>query len=118
MTRPAPCLSPQPEAAPEQEQPLTESFYAVVIGAGPAGEVMTSRMHAAGKRVAVVEAELIGGECGYLACIPSKTLLRAPEAHTEARTTNRAVWSGRPVGPGHGWARSSGRARSWRPARS
>jgi len=63
---------------------MSESFDAVVIGAGPAGEVMVSRLHAAGKRVTVVEAELIGGECGYWACIPSKTLLRAPEARIEA----------------------------------
>ncbi|GAC1322772.1 MAG: NAD(P)/FAD-dependent oxidoreductase [Mycobacteriales bacterium] len=63
---------------------MSDSFDAVVIGAGPAGEVMTSRLQAAGRRVAVVEAELIGGECAYWACIPSKTLLRAPEAGTEA----------------------------------
>jgi len=48
------------------------------------GEVAASRLHKAGKRLAVIEAELIGGECGYWACIPSKTLLRAPEADTEA----------------------------------
>ena len=62
----------------------TDTFDAIVIGTGPAGEVMTGLLHDAGKKVAVVEAELIGGECGYWACIPSKTLLRAPEARTQA----------------------------------
>ncbi len=62
----------------------TENYDAIIIGMGPAGEVATSRLRKAGKRLAVVEAELIGGECGYWACIPSKTLLRAPEAQTEA----------------------------------
>ncbi len=62
----------------------TDTFDAIVIGTGPAGEVMTGLLQTAGKKVAVVEAELIGGECGYWACIPSKTLLRAPEAHAGA----------------------------------
>ena len=57
---------------------------AVVLGMGPGGEDAASRLLAAGKRVAVVERELIGGECAYWACIPSKTLLRPPEARSEA----------------------------------
>ena len=63
---------------------MTEQFDAIVIGMGPGGEVAASRLLAAGKRVAVIERELIGGECGYWACIPSKTLLRPPEALGEA----------------------------------
>lgn len=59
-------------------------FDAVVIGMGPGGEVAASRLLAAGKRVAVVERELIGGECAYWACIPSKTLLRPAEVRAEA----------------------------------
>jgi pyruvate/2-oxoglutarate dehydrogenase complex dihydrolipoamide dehydrogenase (E3) component len=59
-------------------------FDAIVIGMGPGGEVAASRLLAGGKRVAVVERELIGGECGYWACVPSKTLLRGPEARSEA----------------------------------
>src|SRR6266700_5993097 len=51
---------------------------------GPGGEAAAWRLLQAGKRVAVVERELIGGECAYWACIPSKTLLRAPEAKAEA----------------------------------
>ncbi len=62
---------------------MTENFDAIVIGMGPGGEVAASQLLRAGKRVAVVERELIGGECGYWACIPSKTLLRPPEARAE-----------------------------------
>ena len=63
---------------------MTERYDAVVIGLGPGGEVAAGRLLAGGKRVAVVERELIGGECAYWACIPSKTLLRATEAAVSA----------------------------------
>jgi pyruvate/2-oxoglutarate dehydrogenase complex dihydrolipoamide dehydrogenase (E3) component len=63
---------------------MDERFDVIVIGMGPAGEVAASRLLSGGKRVAVIERELIGGECGYWACIPSKTLLRGPEAAAEA----------------------------------
>jgi dihydrolipoamide dehydrogenase len=66
---------------------VTERVDVIVIGMGPGGEVAASRLLAAGKKVAVIERELIGGECAYWACIPSKTLLRGPEAVAEA---NRA----------------------------
>ncbi len=59
---------------------MTENFDVIVIGMGPGGEVAASQLLTAGKRVAVIERELIGGECGYWACIPSKTLLRPAEA--------------------------------------
>ncbi len=64
---------------------MTERYDAVILGMGPGGEVAASRLIAGGKRVAVVERELIGGECAYWACIPSKTLIRPPEARDEAR---------------------------------
>lgn len=64
---------------------MTDRFDAVVIGAGPAGEVAVGALVRAGLRVALVERELIGGECGYWACIPTKTLLRPPEARAERR---------------------------------
>lgn len=59
-------------------------FDAVVLGMGPGGEVAASRLIDGGLRVAVVERELIGGECAYWACMPSKTLLRPAEARQEA----------------------------------
>jgi pyruvate/2-oxoglutarate dehydrogenase complex dihydrolipoamide dehydrogenase (E3) component len=64
---------------------VSESFDAIVLGAGPAGEVAASRLSRQGLRVALVERELVGGECAYWACMPSKTLLRPPEARAEAR---------------------------------
>lgn len=67
---------------------MSEHFDAAVIGLGPGGEVAAGRLLAAGKRVAVIERELIGGECAYWACIPSKTLLRATEA---AASTGRVA---------------------------
>lgn len=60
-------------------------YGAVVIGGGPAGEVAASRLSAQGLKVALVERELVGGECAYWACIPSKVLLRSPEARAEAQ---------------------------------
>ena len=59
---------------------MSEHVDVIVIGMGPGGEVAASRLLAAGKRVAVIERELIGGECAYWACIPSKSVLRPPEA--------------------------------------
>jgi len=66
---------------------MSERFGAVVIGAGPTGEVAVGRIAAQGLRSALVERELVGGECAYWACIPSKTLLRAPEVRAEAERT-------------------------------
>jgi pyruvate/2-oxoglutarate dehydrogenase complex dihydrolipoamide dehydrogenase (E3) component len=63
---------------------MADSFDAIVIGMGPGGEVVAIRLLDAGRRIAVVERELIGGECGYWACVPSKTLLRPPETRAEA----------------------------------
>ncbi len=57
----------------------------VVIGAGPAGELAAGLLGEAGLDVALVESHLIGGECSYYACMPSKALLRPGEALAEAR---------------------------------
>jgi pyruvate/2-oxoglutarate dehydrogenase complex dihydrolipoamide dehydrogenase (E3) component len=57
----------------------------VVIGAGPAGEVAAGRCAEGGLEVVLVERELIGGECSYWACMPSKALLRPGQALAEAR---------------------------------
>lgn len=70
---------------PTGSELVNKRFDAVVIGAGPAGEVAASRLAAQGLRTGLVERELIGGECAYWACIPSKTLLRPPEVRHEAQ---------------------------------
>jgi pyruvate/2-oxoglutarate dehydrogenase complex dihydrolipoamide dehydrogenase (E3) component len=55
----------------------------IVIGAGPAGEVCAGELSAEGLDVALVERELIGGECSFWACMPSKALLRPAEVLAE-----------------------------------
>jgi dihydrolipoamide dehydrogenase len=57
-----------------------EHYDTVVIGAGPGGRGTAGMLAQAGQRVAMIESELVGGECPYWACIPSKTLLRPGEA--------------------------------------
>ncbi len=69
----------------------TTTFDLIVIGAGAVGENVADYAHKRGLSVAIVEAELVGGECSYWACMPSKALLRSGHALAAARRVGGAA---------------------------
>ncbi|HEV7580322.1 MAG TPA: NAD(P)/FAD-dependent oxidoreductase [Mycobacterium sp.] len=68
----------------------SNEFDVVVLGAGPIGQNAAEGARGTGLRVAVVERELVGGECSYWACVPSKALLRPVLALSDARRVDGA----------------------------
>jgi len=64
---------------------MTGSYDVVIVGAGPAGEHAAGRLADGGLTVAIVERELVGGECTFWGCIPSKTLIRPGDVLAAAR---------------------------------
>jgi pyruvate/2-oxoglutarate dehydrogenase complex dihydrolipoamide dehydrogenase (E3) component len=77
---------------------LSQEFDVVCLGGGVAGEAIAVGLQDSGLTLAVVERELVGGECPYWGCIPSKTLLRSGETLTEADrarvlAASRVEWS-------------------------
>jgi len=69
----------------DQDQPGERTFDVVVLGGGAVGENVADRAARRGLSVAVIESELVGGECSYWACMPSKALLRPGAVLAAAR---------------------------------
>ncbi|MDW6059150.1 NAD(P)/FAD-dependent oxidoreductase [Streptomyces sp. FXJ1.4098] len=63
----------------------TEEYDVIVLGAGPVGENVADRVRAEGLSAVIVESELVGGDCSYWACVPSKALLRPVIARADAQ---------------------------------
>ncbi|MFB7843721.1 dihydrolipoyl dehydrogenase family protein [Microbacterium sp. NPDC056052] len=70
---------------------MTDEYDLIVLGGGPVGENVADRAVQAGLTVVIVESELVGGECSYWACMPSKALLRSPQALRAARHVGGAA---------------------------
>jgi pyruvate/2-oxoglutarate dehydrogenase complex dihydrolipoamide dehydrogenase (E3) component len=89
-------------------------YDVIVVGAGPVGQTVADRARAAGLTAAVVERELVGGECSYWGCIPSKAMLRPVTALADARRVGgaREVVSGQ-ADPSAVFARRDWWVSSW-----
>ena len=77
---------------------MSQEFDVVCLGGGVAGEAIAAGLKDSGLTLAVVERELVGGECPYWGCVPSKTLLRSSETLTEAErarvlAASRVEWT-------------------------
>src|SRR5690349_1802275 len=68
----------------KEARTLPQEFDVVCLGGGVAGEAIAGELRGSGLSIAVVERELVGGECPYWGCVPSKTLLRSGETLEEA----------------------------------
>ncbi|MGW3076318.1 MULTISPECIES: dihydrolipoyl dehydrogenase family protein [unclassified Kitasatospora] len=93
-----------------------EEYDVIVLGAGPTGENVADRTVAAGLRTVIVEAELVGGECSYWACMPSKALLRPVAALADARAVagSREAVGDRRLDPAAVLARRNSFASDWK----
>lgn len=77
---------------------MSQEFDVVCLGGGVAGEAIAVGLQGSGLTLAVVERELVGGECPYWGCVPSKTLLRSSETLSEAQrarvlAASRVEWT-------------------------
>jgi len=83
--------SPLSPAAATVGRMTAREYDLIVIGGGPVGENVADRATQGGLSVVVVESELVGGECSYWACIPSKAMLRAGAAVRAAQRVKGAA---------------------------
>jgi len=96
------------------EQITTAEYDVIVIGAGAVGENVADRAVQGGMSTVIVEAELVGGECSYWACMPSKGLLRAGaalRAAKDVRGAAQSVTGG--VDPAEAFARRNAITHDW-----
>ena len=89
-----------------------DAYDVIVIGAGPTGENVADRAVRGGLTAAIIEAELVGGECSYWACMPSKALLRPATSVAETRAL-RGV-AGARLNPAEVLARRDTFAHQWK----
>lgn len=75
--------------APAEDRPTPEQVDVVVVGLGPGGEALATAAAQAGLRTVAVDKHLVGGECPYYGCIPSKMMIRAADALAEAGRAGR-----------------------------
>src|ERR1041384_4404152 len=81
---PCPHTGAPDSAVPWTRSAMTNEFDVVCLGGGVAAEAIADGLRDSGLSLAVVERELVGGECPYWGCMPSKTLLRSGETRAEA----------------------------------
>src|SRR3954467_277305 len=77
--------TPSADQASDAASHDRDSYDVIALGGGPVGQTIAERARAAGLSVALVERELVGGECSYWACVPSKALPRPGIAVSGAR---------------------------------
>jgi len=77
----------------EAGAPARNDWDVIVVGLGPGGEEVAEKLAAAGRRVLGIEPRLVGGECPYFGCIPSKMIVRGAEVLAEARRVDELAGS-------------------------